>query len=409
MASIDQRPGGAYRIRWRNNGTPDGVTADSLSRAEAVKAFVEDRRGRVTRTEVYRALYPGAEESDDTPALAAWVEMWTGQMDDVQPDTLHGYLQQIGKWITPRLGQYRLDAITQDVVEDWVGWLKTRTSRRGTSLSSTSIRHAHALLHQLLGAAVPRHMPSNPAARPRGSRKGTRGLPKHVRYEATFLEPAEAEMILACASPHIRDMVKVALGTGLRLGELLVLRVQDVDLRASVPVLTVRRALKNDRTVGLPKSVRSRRTVSLSPKTVEVLRPRVEGKGRMSLVFPSPTGLVWTKQNLEQRHWVPAVAQARRCAEHPPPAPAKAKTGPARKLRRDEVSTCDCPGRLDKEPRFHDLRHSHASWLIGLGEDIFVVSRRLGHDSITTTVDLYGHLRPAGDGRKLQALDDLAA
>ena len=48
----------------------------------------------------------------------------------------------------------------------------------------------------------------------------------------------------------------------------------------------------------------------------------------------------------------------------------------------------------DPRPRIHDLRHSHASWLLGQGVPIHVVQARLGHENIATTVDTYGHLLP---------------
>ena len=50
--------------------------------------------------------------------------------------------------------------------------------------------------------------------------------------------------------------------------------------------------------------------------------------------------------------------------------------------------------RLTKRPRVHDLRHTHASWMIAQGTDLFVLQRRLGHESITTTTDTYSHLLP---------------
>ncbi len=49
---------------------------------------------------------------------------------------------------------------------------------------------------------------------------------------------------------------------------------------------------------------------------------------------------------------------------------------------------------LGVRPRVHDLRHSHASALIAAGVSLPVVQRRLGHESITTTIDVYGHLAP---------------
>ena len=50
--------------------------------------------------------------------------------------------------------------------------------------------------------------------------------------------------------------------------------------------------------------------------------------------------------------------------------------------------------RLTKRPRVHDLRHTHASWMIAAGTDLFVLQRRLGHESITTTTETYAHLLP---------------
>jgi integrase len=47
--------------------------------------------------------------------------------------------------------------------------------------------------------------------------------------------------------------------------------------------------------------------------------------------------------------------------------------------------------------RFHDLRHTHVAWLIAGGAPLPHIQARLGHESITTTIDTYGHLLPAGD------------
>ncbi|WP_087508671.1 tyrosine-type recombinase/integrase [Cellulomonas iranensis] len=53
----------------------------------------------------------------------------------------------------------------------------------------------------------------------------------------------------------------------------------------------------------------------------------------------------------------------------------------------------DAP-RLTKHSRVHDLRHTHASWMIAAGTDLRILQRRLGHDSITTTTETYAHLLP---------------
>mgnify|MGYP001040569538 CR=1 FL=1 len=55
------------------------------------------------------------------------------------------------------------------------------------------------------------------------------------------------------------------------------------------------------------------------------------------------------------------------------------------------------PSGLPETTRFHDLRHTHVAWLIAGGAPLPHIQARLGHESITTTIDTYGHLLPAGD------------
>jgi len=59
--------------------------------------------------------------------------------------------------------------------------------------------------------------------------------------------------------------------------------------------------------------------------------------------------------------------------------------------------------------RIHDLRHTHASWLIAAGEHPKTIQTRLGHSSIQVTIDRYGHLREGLDDRTADRLDALAA
>ena len=58
------------------------------------------------------------------------------------------------------------------------------------------------------------------------------------------------------------------------------------------------------------------------------------------------------------------------------------------------MPACEKAGLTDPRPRIHDLRHSHASWLIENGMNMLAVSRSLGHHTITVTADIYGHLSP---------------
>ncbi len=169
------------------------------------------------------------------------------------------------------------------------------------------------------------------------------------------------------------DFVLVAVATGLRWGELTALKVKDLDLDGAVPMLTVRRAWKRngrgafeitDRGstyLGKPKTKQSRRRVSLTPTTVAALRRAAAGKHTDELVFTSPEGGALNRHNFYNRRWQPARRRAREAG-------------------------------FTKSPRFHDLRHTHAAWLLSAGVPLPVVQRRLGHQSIRITVDIYGGL-----------------
>jgi integrase len=415
MATMEQR-GESWRVYWRldghRNGPKQSCTFPTLPQAQAAKMLVESpsRRHRITAEETYRAVL-GLDGTDpQAPTVAQWATDWITarrKLADIQPDTIDGYKRLIQLRVLPRLGKLRLPQVSTDEVSEWVAWLNAQPSRRGGTLGAETVRRAHAVLHSLLGAAVPRWIAANPCAKPAGSRKRKAGLPKAHRHDAVFLTPTEIDILIANCDAHIADMVYVSVRTGLRLGELLVLRVEDVTLTGKRKVIRVRRALKQDGTIGPPKSRRSRRDVSISAEVALRLKPRTTGKRPSALLFTSPHGKRWTPSNLHRRHWAPALAAAQRCAAHPPPKPEKGKTGPPRKLRNDEVSTCNCATRLHRSARWHDLRHTAVSLCVEAGWDPTRVQRRVGHESITTTMDLYGHLWEGTDDGRLDDIEKL--
>ncbi|MEU8334876.1 tyrosine-type recombinase/integrase [Micromonospora tulbaghiae] len=437
MASIEERAK-SIRVVWRLGGTRDGSRqsvpftapdmADARKLAAQAKQLVEAYQHRITRDEVLRIVLGDDAPKDGDITLAEWVKLWRADRepvnpdvpgaDDIQPDTLDGYMHVLRVRVLPYLGHKYLSEITEDALKEWIKQLKKTRVRRtkanpaGSPISAQSVRAAHAVLHMVLGAAVPRFIPANPAARPAGVKKNRIGLPKPPQFEGMFLTGAEVERIYACCDPLIRDLWLVLVSTGLRLGELLVLRVQDVTVEGDEPEIRVRRALKKGGRIGLPKSAKSFRVVSTSSEVAQVLAARCKGKRPRDLIFPCPgrkktrgAEPTWAENNLNRRHWQPAVAAAMRCEEHPPPLPPKPARGPRRKLRPDEVSTCGCPGVLRRRPRLHDGRHTHASALIRAGWQLHEVQDRLGHASPITTLTIYGH---AWKGRYRARLDELS-
>jgi integrase len=426
MASIEPTKTG-FAVKWRIGGkrsgapqtltfrTPPGGRPEPTQKlAQAAKQLAESRAHNITRDEVHRAVIgetPNAPAG--VPTFETWVDTYLDkrrQSGEVQPDTLDRYETILRKRAIPYMGgRYMVDdQITVDVVKDWVTWVTT-TGRtpRGKPLHAETVRRAHAILHGCLGAAVPRYLSANPAARPAGARKHISGLPKAVPFHGVFLEPWEIETIQSNCSEAIHDLVYVDVRTGLRLGEILVLRPEDVIPDGKRPHVKVTRALKDNGKVGPPKSAKSHRDVTISPEVAAVFVARMAGKRRGQLLFPAPKGAMWNENNLRTRHWQTAVAASQRCAEHPPEVPPKPTRGPRRKLRVDEVSSCMCPGRLKRTPRFHDLRHTHVSLLVEAGWSPKRVQLRVGHANYQITMDIYGHLWEGDDSDRLDDVEKL--
>ena len=166
----------------------------------------------------------------------------------------------------------------------------------------------------------------------------------------------------------------LALGTGMRRGELLALRWQDVDLDSGS--LRVERSLE-ETGKGLrfkpPKSVRGRRTISLAPAVISELRThwRAQQEQRLALgLGKSPAdALVFTK------------------CDSAPFSPDRLSGDFAR-----ATTAAGLP-----HVTLHTLRHTHASQLIAAGVDILTISRRLGHHSAALTLTVYGHLLRSED------------
>jgi integrase len=428
MATIEAR-GGGWRLQWRlggkRSGAPQSLTfkpgdddeEETYELLLAAKKLVESRGHAMTRDQLRKAVIgDDVARPSGVPTFEEWIAIWAhdrGRTGEIQADTLKRYVQVLKQRAVPKLGPLPLTEIEQDTVREWVGWMretqrayKTKRNPAGKPLAPATIHRTHAILHQCLGSAVPKWLSANPAARPVGQR-GHVGLPKIVPHEGMFLEPAEVDAILQECSEQIHDLVYVAVRTGLRLGEILVLQREHVMLTGKKPHIKVRQALKDDGSIGPPKSAKSRRDVTISPEVIEVMGTRLVGKRADAWVFPAPRGGVWNENNLRQRHWLPAVAEAQRCPAHPPAEPPKPARGPRRKLRVDEVSTCLCPGRLMRTPRIHDLRHTHASLLVEAGWLPKRVQMRMGHASFKITMDVYGHLWDLGDDARLDDMERL--
>lgn len=426
MATLEHR-GTSIRVNWRLGGTRDGARQSvtfqgtpgaRLKLAQAAKTLVESRSHNVTRTEAYAAVLGVAPVENVVPTFKTWVDQWLeerARARDIQPDTITHYRWVLTARAVPRLGHLRLTDITPDAIREWVGWMSSKRITRGSKnlttpaklLSASSVHHAHRVLHGCLAGAVPRWIPANPAALPAGARKHASGLPKPEPFEGLFLTPEEIDLILSNCGENIHNLAFTALSTGMRLGELVALQAQHVVRRGDQVVVQVRRSLKDDGTVGPPKSAKSRRDLPVGGAAARILLDRVRGQHPSALVFPARHGGLWTEDNLRKQYWWPAISAAQRCPAHPPAERPYCGRGRRPQLRIEDVSTCPCPTRLHRRPRIHDLRHTHASMLIHAKWSPKKVQMRLGHSSYLITMNTYTHLWDLGEVGELEAVERL--
>ncbi|MDO9411975.1 MAG: site-specific integrase [Pseudolabrys sp.] len=321
----------------------------------------------------------------------------------LEQSTLDQYEQHLRLHILPFIGREKLSQLTVPLVRAF----QDRLDSEGRS--SAMIRAIIGSLGAMLGDAQERGLVVRNAVRElRGRRRrGSSTQDRHkkrLKVGVDIPTPEEIRAIIAHATPRWRLVLMGAVFTGLRASELRGLRWDDVDLRKCE--LHVRQRADRYNRIGPPKSAAGDRVIPLPPTVVKELSewklicPKSDGK--IALVFPNGAGNVESHVNIVQRGLVPAMLAA----------------GIIKPVLDEKgVAMRDEDGKPLVGPKYgglHVLRHFFASWCINRKEDggqglpPKVVQERLGHSSITMTMDTYGHLFPRGDdGSELAAAEKL--
>ena len=289
--------------------------------------------------------------------LIRWLEEYV--VPSLSPTTAQGYKHIIFTHINADLGNVNLKNLRPEHLQ------KYYVGRLSKGLSSTTIRHHAMILHCALEHATKWGLlVRNPA--------DAVSPPKIRHTEMRILQQSDIEVVLTETqkTPYYA-LFFTALMTGMRRSELLGLRWSDVNL--TLAELSVNRAmhrLQNHEVIyRTPKSEKSRRVVALSPATCKVLRDHWESQTALRIRFNmlvKDSDLVFSQ--LDGSPHIPhTISQAWR-----------------RIVRRLGLNGV----------RFHDLRHTCASMLLQQGVHPKIVQERLGHSSISTTLDLYSHVVP---------------
>lgn len=366
VASVQPRKTASGARRWavlyRDRGKQRSITLtrekDAIKACNLINALGPD--------EALARLHGAANRTGDMPTVAEWVAKHCDDLTGITDRTRADYRSLAARHIAPLLGPLDVDEVTPADISRWANALEAKVSAK-------TIANLRALLSAAFGYAVDERLrPDNPMRRLRRTRAG-----EHERDDMVALTPQEFIHLRGLLPERWQPFATFLAGTGLRFGEAIALEVGDVDLLAETPVVRVTKSWRRTPggfEVGPPKSRKSRRTVSLSRDVVDALAPLVTRPGT-ELLFTGPSGGRVSHSNFFSRIWQPAAKQF------------EAETG--------------------KRPRIHDLRHTHASWCIYRGMHMETIRDRLGHESITTTSNVYSHLMPDQHRLTAQALDGL--
>lgn len=373
MASIVEKhgkKGTSFLLRWRHEGIQENLTLKTREQAEVWKALLEANGHSMTAAQ--RAV---DNANINGPTVIQLLHKHVALLTGVGGDQLGRYKKAITHHFTGTpLGRLPVAAVTHEDIILWVKAMQQKPGRAaGTTMRAKTLANHHGFLSaafttaELLG-----YRQGNPC-------KGIK-LPKELAGgdQMRFMTKDEFRALDGALDPHFRPFFNFLVDTGLRFGEAAALRAEDFELDAAVPVVRVNKAWKEDESgayyVGTPKTKRSWRTVPMADSTAEIVRPKVEAAGE-GLVFTLKRGGPMRSGATYNRAWEPAwvklekqLEEAKRTGESPTP------------IRR---------------ARIHDLRHTHASWMIEGGMDLFQLSYRLGHQSTLTTDARYAHLMPS--------------
>lgn len=351
-----------YYVKFRLGKKQTSRPFDDIRGAEKFKRTVE-AVGAAAAVEMLNAKV--SSRSIDS-LFAEWLEL---KRADMTTEGHRDYERSYAKWIKPTFGWRDAELVREPDVQAWVDKVLR------PALGSKAVAKQHALLHGMYKWASSRtvgYIANDPCTETT--------LPKRKRRPPRGLTVPELHQMLAATTEtghgDTADVIAVMAGTGWRPGEVLGLTAGFVEVmpngRVYVTMASVYR--RGEGIVEDGKTEAAGRRVRVMGEGEAVLRRRIVGKGISDPVFPHPTtGKPWSPGSFGRHYWPKAVAAA---------------------------------GLTERAPTPYWLRHTHVALCHAAGLTMPEIQRRIGHESIQTTIDVYGKMI---DGMSDESADRLDA
>lgn len=359
MAKRGNGAGSVYRQK------STGKWGGSITLENGKRKYFYGKTQKEVQDKINEALYEqqrGMLATGSNATMQEYLEDWLEKTHKhtVRLGTYLNYQKLLRNYLVPGLGKVKLQKLTAPQVQAFY------SAKLQEGLSPKTVTNIHGFLHKALDNAVRWNIVSRnvcDAVTP----------PRVPRKELNFLTQDQAATLLQEVKAHkLEALLTVAITTGLRRGELLALRWQDINFELGT--IQVKRAVSYHQVYGYvesePKTSRSRREIMLASFVVEVLTKHQQQQKEQRLAADSD----WTDKNLV---FTNATGDF-----YSPSTLVKAFRRFLKKVGLPHM-------------RFHDLRHSAATILLTMKVHPKVVQEILGHSQITTTMDIYSHAMPS--------------
>lgn len=347
----DEKRGTWYVQFWYTDWT--GKRVHTIKRGFAKKGDAKKYEEEFKRT------VAGAPEMTMTSLCDLYLEDLRARR---KPTTVYGEECMIRRHITPYLGNMPINKITVSTIREWQNKvMQAKAIYSKNPLSPHTLRNISVCLSSILNFAVRFHgLPSNPV-------KIAKGMGKAIAH-LDFWELDEYEKFRAAIDNEDDKLFfSIMFASGMRVGEFLALTPDDIDFKTNQITINKTYNWKLKYT-SPPKTATSNRTITMPSSIMKAL------KKYMKSFYGQPPDRLFSETSQK-------ILTAR-LAKY-------AKKAGVKKIR------------------LHDLRHSHASYLIHKGFPITAISQRLGHKNPKVTLEVYSHVYQASDGGIADALEDL--
>ncbi len=309
----------------------------------------------------------------DKAIMKDYLEKWLLDYakPNLSPRSYDRYAGIISKYLIPELGRIKLTQLRPEHLQ------KHYTTGLNKGLSARTVRYHHALIHIALQTAIKWGLINRNVADAVDPPRFNRSTMQ------TWSENEINCFLVAAKKSHYYPLFYTALFTGMRRGELLALRWQDVDfIYSQIYINRSLHQLRNGSYIFTqPKSEKSRRTIAMSSSLFIVLGEHRKAKEAEALLLGQPINeadLVFSNSGKPLRPNTVTYAWERIAAQ----------AGV-------------------KVIRLHDARHTHASLMLKQGTHPKIVQERLGHTSIQMTLDTYSHVAPGIQQAAAESFDKL--